>query len=147
MAEDFGFVPDPPKKDKEEDFGFIPDDPASQTKLEYVEKGGKPEDVYSPERLQTLVEQGPAALIAEPPMRREDGSIAGPTIPTKEALDKGLIEKRAEPAVEKAMAQGVETVSSGFDKEKGVGFAVGRDKQGEVVRVEEKPDDFGFVHW
>lgn len=145
MAEDFGFVPDPPKKDKEENFGFIPDDPVSQTKREYVENGGKPEDVYSPERLQTLVEKGPAALIAEPPLKRKDGSIAGPTIPTEDALAKGLIEKRAEPAVIKAMDQGVETVSSGFDKEKGVGFAVGRDKQGEAVRVEEKPDDFGFV--
>ena len=145
MAEDFGFVPDPRKKDKEEDFGFIPDDPATQTKREYVEKGGKPEDVYSPERARVLVEQGPDALIAEPPMRREDGSIAGPTLPTEEALAKGLIEKRAEPAVEKALKQGVDTVSSGFDEEKGVGFAVGRDKRGEVVRVEEEPEDFGFV--
>ena len=37
------------------------------------------------------------------------------------------------------MAEGVETVSSGFDREKGVGFAVGRDEDGKVVRVEEKP--------
>lgn len=123
--------------------GFFDDilgeDEASRTKREYVEQGGKPEDVYSPERLQTLVEQGPAALAAEPPLKRQDGSIAGPTLPTEEALAKGLIEKNAEPAVRKAMAEGVETVSSGFDREKGVGFAVGRDEDGKVVRVEEKP--------
>jgi hypothetical protein len=96
--------------------GFFDDilgeDEASRTKREYVEQGGKPEDVYSPERLQTLVEQGPAALAAEPPLKRQDGSIAGPTLPTEEALAKGLIEKNAEPAVRKAMAEGVETVSS-----------------------------------
>ena len=145
MAEDFGFVPDPPKKKEKEDFGFIPDDPASQTKREYVEKGGKPEDVYSPERAKILIEQGPEALIAEPPLKREDGSIAGPTLPTEEALAKGLIEKRAEPAVKQALADGVDTVSSGYDQEKGVGFAVGRDKEGKVVRVEKEPDNFGFV--
>ncbi|NBW11263.1 MAG: hypothetical protein EBR82_24855 [Caulobacteraceae bacterium] len=145
MAEDFGFVPDPPKKKEKEDFGFIPDDPASQTKLEYVEQGGKPEDVYSPERAKILVEQGPEALIAEPPLKRGDGSIAGPTLPTEEALAKGLIEKRAEPAVKKALEEGVDTVSSGYDQEKGVGFAVGRGKDGKVVRVEKEPDNFGFV--
>jgi hypothetical protein len=145
MAEDFGFVPDPPKKKEKEDFGFIPDDPASQTKREYVEQGGKPEDVYSPERAKILVEQGPEALIAEPPLKRGDGSIAGPTLPTEEALAKGLIEKRAEPAVKQALADGVDTVSSGYDQEKGVGFAVGRSKDGKVVRVEKEPDNFGFV--
>jgi len=145
MAEDFGFVPDPPKKKEKEDFGFIPDDPASQTKLEYVEQGGKPEDVYSPERAKILIEQGPEALIAKPPLKRGDGSIAGPTLPTEEALAKGLIEKRAEPAVKKALEEGVDTVSSGYDQEKGVGFAVGRNKDGKVVRVEKEPDNFGFV--
>jgi hypothetical protein len=37
------------------------------------------------------------------------------------------------------MNEGVLTVSSGFDKEKGVGFAVGKAKDGRVVRIEEKP--------
>ena len=112
----------------------------SNIKREYVEQGGRPEDVYSPERAKILVEQGPEALIAEPPLKREDGSIAGPTLPTEEALAKGLIEERAKPAVEQALKDGVNTVSSGFDKQKGVGFAVGRDKDGNVVRVEKEPE-------
>ncbi|NDC55447.1 MAG: hypothetical protein EBZ69_01270, partial [Alphaproteobacteria bacterium] len=112
---------------------------ASNIKREYVDQGGKPEDVYSPERAKVLMEQGPEALMAEPPIKRGDGSIAGPTIPTEEALAKGLIEKRAEPAVRKAIENGVNTVSSGYDQERGVGFAVGRDKDGQVVRVEKEP--------
>lgn len=145
MGDDSGFIPDPVEKIKEDDSGFIPDDPASQTKLEYVQNGGRPEDVYSPERLQTLINEGPEALLYEPPIMREDGSIAGPTVPTNEALKNGLIEKKAEPAVIKAMNDGVDTVSSGFDADKGVGFAIGRDKGGDVVRVEEKPDNSGFI--
>ena len=111
MAEDFGFVPDPPKKKEKEDFGFVADREVAAVKDEYVKQGGKPEDVYSPERARILVEQGPEALASEPPIKREDGSIAGPTLPTEEALAKGLIEKRAEPAVKQALADGVNTVS------------------------------------
>lgn len=145
MAEDFGFVPDPPKKKEKEDFGFVADREVAAVKDEYVKQGGRPEDVYSPERARILTEQGPDKLAAEPPLKREDGSIAGPTLPTEEALAKGLIEKRAEPAVKKALEEGVDTVSSGYDQEKGVGFAVGRDRDGKVVRVEKEPDNFGFV--
>ena len=32
---------------------------ASDVKREYVEQGGRPEDVYSPERAKILIEQGP----------------------------------------------------------------------------------------
>jgi hypothetical protein len=128
----------------------------SQIKRDYVSQGGNPLDVYAPERadflanevsknLQSGLSQQEAllkatdALEALPPETRPDGSISAGYAPTEEAIQKGMIQPAALPAVRKAMDEGVLTVSSGFDKEKGVGFAVGRAKDGQVVRIEEKP--------
>lgn len=110
---------------------------AGKIKQEYVAKGGRPEDVYSPERVDALRRGGPTTLMEDRPMKRTDGSIAGPYMPIKDAMSMGLIEEGAIPAVQKALKQGVHTVSSGFDTHKGVGFAVGRDRAGRVVRVEQ----------
>jgi hypothetical protein len=128
----------------------------SQIKRDYVSQGGNPLDVYAPERANLLttefnknLEAGLSqedamlkatdALEAMPPETRPDGSISAGYLPTEEAIQKGMIQPAALPAVRKAMDEGVLTVSSGFDKEKGVGFAVGKAKDGRVVRVEEKP--------
>jgi hypothetical protein len=128
----------------------------SQIKRDYVSQGGNPLDVYAPERadlfanelnknLQSGLSQQEAILKATdtlealPPETRQDGSISAGYAPTEEAINKGMIQPEALQAVRKAQAQGVLTVSSGFDKEKGVGFAVGRAKDGNVVRVEQKP--------
>lgn len=128
----------------------------SQIKRDYVSQGGNPLDVYAPERadfftnelnknLQSGLPQDEAmikatnALEALPPETRPDGSISAGYAPTEEAIQKGMIQPSALPAVRKAMNEGVLTVSSGFDKDKGVGFAVGKAKDGRVVRIEEKP--------
>lgn len=128
----------------------------SQIKRDYVSQGGNPLDVYAPERadflanevsknLQSGLSQQEAllkatdALEALPPETRPDGSISAGYAPTEEAIQKGMIQPAALPAVRKAMDEGVLTVSSGFDKEKGVGFAVGKARDGRVVRIEEKP--------
>ena len=128
----------------------------SQIKRDYVSQGGNPLDVYAPERasllttefnknLQSGLSQEEAmikatdVLEALPPETRPDGSISAGYAPTEEAIQKGMIQPAALPAVRKAMNEGVLTVSSGFDKEKGVGFAVGKAKDGRVVRIEEKP--------
>jgi len=128
----------------------------SQIKRDYVSQGGNPLDVYAPERadlftnelnknLQSGLSQQEAILKATdtlealPPETRPDGSISAGYAPTEEAIQKGMIQPAALPAVRKAMNEGVLTVSSGFDKDKGVGFAVGKAKDGRVVRIEEKP--------
>ena len=128
----------------------------SQIKRDYVSQGGNPLDVYAPERadflanevnknLQSGLSQQEAllkatdALEALPPETRPDGSISAGYAPTEEAIQKGMIQPAALPAVRKAMNEGVLTVSSGFDKDKGVGFAVGKARDGRVVRIEEKP--------
>jgi hypothetical protein len=128
----------------------------SQIKRDYVSQGGNPLDVYAPERANMLttefnknLESGLSqedamlkatdALEALPPETRPDGSISAGYLPTEEAIQKGMIQPAALPAVRKAMNEGVLTVSSGFDKDKGVGFAVGKAKDGRVVRIEEKP--------
>jgi hypothetical protein len=128
----------------------------SQIKRDYVSQGGNPLDVYAPERadlftnelnknLQSGLSQEEAILKATdtlealPPETRPDGSISAGYAPTEEAIKKGMVQPEALQAVRKAQAQGVLTVSSGFDKEKGVGFAVGKAKDGSVVRIEEKP--------
>jgi len=128
----------------------------SQIKRDYVSQGGNPLDVYAPERadlftnelnknLQSGLSQQEAILKATdtlealPPETRPDGSISAGYAPTEEAIQKGIIQPAALPAVRKAMDEGVLTVSSGFDKDKGVGFAVGKAKDGRVVRIEEKP--------
>lgn len=109
---------------------------AGQIKMEYVANGGNPGDVYSPERVKVLLERGPQALVEEPMQQRGDGSIAGPYVPTEIALANNMIEKRAVPAVRAAMQAGVNTVSSGYDSKKKVGFAIGRAPTGQVVRME-----------
>jgi len=128
----------------------------SQIKRDYVSQGGNPLDVYAPERANLLttefnknLESGMSqedamlkatdALEAMPTETRPDGSISAGYLPTEEAIQKGMIQPAALPAVRKAMDEGVLTVSSGFDKEKGVGFAVGKAKDGRIVRIEEKP--------
>jgi hypothetical protein len=128
----------------------------SQIKRDYVSQGGNPLDVYAPERADFLnnelnknIQSGLSkeeamlkatdALEALPPETRPDGSISAGYAPTEEAIKKGMVQPEALQAVRKAQAQGVLTVSSGFDKEKGVGFAVGKAKDGSVVRIEEKP--------
>jgi hypothetical protein len=128
----------------------------SQIKRDYVAQGGNPLDVYAPERADFLnnelnknIQSGLSpkdallkatdALEALPPETRPDGSISAGYAPTEEAIKKGLIQPEALPAVRKAMDEGVLTVSSGFDKEKGVGFAVGKAKDGQIVRIEERP--------
>lgn len=107
---------------------------AGQIKTEYVAGGGDPADVYSPERVQAYADGGPAALEGEPMQTREDGSIAGPYVPTEMALANNMVQRQAIPAVLAALTDGVQTVSSGVRD--GVGFAIGRAPDGSIVRVE-----------
>lgn len=109
---------------------------AGAVKAEYLAAGGRPDHVISPERLETLRRQGPAGLLAQPSAQRRDGSIAGPYVPTEMAVAMNMIEPRALPAVLTATRAGVNTVSSGVDRQSGRGFAVGRAPSGQVVRVE-----------
>lgn len=145
------FVPE-----QEQDLEFAPlsqEEAGNLTKAEYLASGGKPEEVISPERKaildqetqrqlqagltpqQASVEAG-KALDAMGTIRRPDGTIAEGYKPTAQALAKGIIEKAAIPAVKEAQRLGIETVSSGTDKDTGVGFAIGRNKDGKVVRFE-----------
>ena len=110
---------------------------AGQVKAEYVASGGKPEEVYSPERVSALANGGPLALLRDEGKLRADGSIAAPYVPTELALATNLIEPAAMPAVIEAMRRGINTVSSGRDAETGRGFAIGRDPNGGVVRIME----------
>jgi hypothetical protein len=107
---------------------------AGQIKQQYVAEGGDPSEVYSPERVEALMHGGPEALIEEQAMERGDGSIAAPYVPTELALEQGMIEPGAVPAVLAGLMSGINTVSSGIGKD-GRGFAVGRDQSGAVVRV------------
>lgn len=111
-------------------------DEASQIKQEYVQQGGDPMHVYSPERMDTLMQEGPEAMMAEPAMERPDGSIAGPYVPTEMALATNMIEPRAVPAVLSALQQGINTVSSGYDEGLGISYAIGRTPDGRVIRVQ-----------
>jgi hypothetical protein len=106
---------------------------AGRIRQQYVEQGGRPEDVYSPERVEALTQGRHGELAGA--TAREDGSIAAPYVPTELALTAGLIEPRAVPAVMDAMNKGINTVSSGKDNETGKGFAIGRDPAGRVVKV------------
>jgi hypothetical protein len=145
------FVPE-----QEQDLEFAPlsqEEAGNLTKAEYLASGGKPEEVISPERKtildqetqrqlqagatpqQASVEAG-KALDAMGTIRRPDGTIAEGYKPTAQALSEGIIEKAAIPAVKEAQRLGIETVSSGTDKDTGVGFAIGRNKDGKVVRFE-----------
>lgn len=107
---------------------------AGRIKQEYVAAGGNSADVYSPERTQAAAAGGMGGLEREPPMQREDGSIAGPYVPTEMALAMNMVEPAARSAVLAALQDGVNTVSSGVDQD-GAGFAIGRSPSGQVVKV------------
>jgi hypothetical protein len=108
---------------------------AGNIKAEYVAGGGNPDDVYSPERLAKFLEEGPQSLLQSASMQRDDGSIAGPYVPTELALTNNMIEPGAVPAVMQALNRGINTVSSGVDQRSGQGFAIGRDPNGQVVKL------------
>ena len=149
------FVPE-----QEQDSEFVPltqEEAGNLTKAEYLSSGGAPEDVISPEREAVLqqetqrqlqagatpeqasIEAG-KALDAMGTIRRPDGTIAEGYKPTEQALAEGIIETPAIPAVKEAQRLGIETVSSGTDKDTGFGFAIGRNKDGKVVRFEADKD-------
>ena len=149
------FVPE-----QEQDSEFVPltqEEAGNLTKEEYLSSGGAPEDVISPEReavlqqetqrqlqagatpQQASIEAG-KALDAMGTIRRPDGTIAEGYKPTAQALAEGIIETPAIPAVKEAQRLGIETVSSGTDKDTGFGFAIGRNKDGKVVRFEADKD-------
>ena len=149
------FVPE-----QEQDLEFAPlsqEDAGNLTKSDYLASGGAPEDVISPEReavlqqetqrqlqagatpQQASIEAG-KAVDAMGTIRRPDGTIAEGYKPTAQALAEGIIETPAIPAVKEAQRLGIETVSSGTDKATGVGFAIGRNKDGKVVRFEADKD-------
>jgi hypothetical protein len=145
------FVPE------EQELEFVPEaQDGNLTKARYLASGGKPEDVISPEResvlraetqrqLQAGATPEQAALAAGQAVdrmgaiRRPDGTIAEGFKPTEQALREGIIEKPAIPAVQEAQKLGIETVSSGTDKDTGGGFAIGKTKDGKLVRVESSP--------
>ena len=89
----------------------------------------------------------PVGPAPNPPQTRPDGSIAGPYNPLVNApgavgatAKDEVIEPRARNAVELAQSRGIKTVSSGFDEARNVGWAVGRDANGELKRIEAAPD-------
>jgi len=149
------FVPE-----QEQDLEFAPlsqEEAGNLTKADYLASGGAPEDVISPEREAVLQQETQRQLQAgatpqqasiEPgkavdamgTIRRPDGTIAEGYKPTAQALAEGIIETPAIPAVKEAQRLGIETVSSGTDKATGVGFAIGRNKDGKVVRFEADKD-------
>ncbi len=149
------FVPE-----QEQDLEFAPlsqEEAGNLTKADYLAAGGAPEDVISPDReavlqqetqrqlqagatpQQASIEAG-KAVDAMGTIRRPDGTIAEGYKPTAKALAEGIIETPAIPAVKEAQRLGIETVSSGTDKATGVGFAIGRNKDGKVVRFEADKD-------
>jgi len=149
------FVPE-----QEQDLEFVPlsnEDAGNLTKADYLAAGGKPEEVISPERQAVLQQetqrqlqagatpqqasiQAGKAVDAMGIIRRPDGTIAEGYKPTAQALAEGIIEQAAIPAVKEAQKFGIETVSSGTDKATGIGFAIGRNKEGKVVRFEADKD-------
>ena len=146
------FVPE-----QEQDLEFVPEaQDGNLTKAQYIASGGKPEDVISTEReavlraeTQRQLQAGATpeqaaraageAVDAMGAIKRPDGTIAEGFRPTEQALAEGIIEKPAIPAVREAQKLGIETVSSGTDKETGGGFAIGKDKNGKLVRIESSP--------
>lgn len=145
------FVPE------EQELEFVPEaQDGNLTKAQYIASGGRPEDVISPEReavlqaetqrqLQAGATPEQAAVAAGQAVdqmgtiRRPDGTIAEGFKPTEQALREGIIEQPAIPAVKEAQRLGIETVSSGTDKDTGGGFAIGKTKEGKLVRVESSP--------
>jgi len=146
------FVPE-----QEQDLEFVPEtQDGNLTKAQYIASGGKPEDVISPERETVLREETQRqlqagatpeqaaqaagnAVDAMGAIKRPNGTIAEGFKPTEQALAEGIIEKPAIPAVREAQRLGIETVSSGTDKDTGGGFAIGKDKNGKLVRIESSP--------
>lgn len=116
------------------EYGRLADE-AGRVKAEYVAAGGDPADVYSPERLAALANGGPRELLSMKSLMRDDGTVAAPFVPTPLALASGMVEPRAVPAVKAAMRSGVKTVSSGTDQKTGKGFAIGRDPNGNTVKL------------
>ena len=116
------------------DFGRLNKE-AGDTKLQYMQAGGDPADVASPERLAALANGGPSKLLSMKSLMRDDGTIAAPFVPTPLALAANLIEPAAVPVVKAAMKSGIKTVSSGTDPNTGVGFAIGKDEAGQIVKV------------
>lgn len=115
-------------------FGKLAEE-AGEVKAEYVAAGGRPEDVYSPERISALANGGPLALLREEGRLRADGTVAAPYVPTPLALATNMVEPAAVPVVLDAMRRGINTVSSGTDADTGRGFAIGRDPNGQVVKL------------
>ena len=111
-------------------------DAAGKVKSEYVQAGGNPLHVYSPEAVDAMTKGGVDGLMNRPLQQRPDGSIDGPYVPTPLALANNMIERRAVPAVAAATKAGIHTVSSGVHPESGIGFAIGRAPSGHVVRVD-----------
>jgi hypothetical protein len=109
---------------------------AGLIKMQYMQQGGNPEHVASPERVEAFNRGGLSGLLDEPVRQRKDGSIAAPYVPVQQALANNMIEPQAVPAVMDAVNSGVFTVSSGVNKDTGRGFAVGRAPSGQIVRVE-----------
>lgn len=107
---------------------------AGRIKEEYVAGGGDPAEVYSPERMDELARGGGSSVAELPPSLREDGSIAGPYVPTELALANNMIEPGALPAVLAGLLGGVNTVSSGVGPD-GRGYAIGREPGGSVCRI------------
>lgn len=102
------------------------DQVASRERLEVAEAaraGGA-----TPEQVARLVQSLPSEA-------RPDGTIAAGYVPSGQALEQGLIEPAAVPAVEAARARGIEPVTSGTTP-LGDGFAVGVDSAGNLRRVE-----------
>ena len=146
------FVPE------EQELEFVPESQdGNLTKAQYIASGGRPEDVISPEReavlqaetqrqLQAGATPEQAAVAAGQAVdqmgaiKRPDGTIAEGYKPTEQALREGIIEQPAIPAVKEAQRLGIETVSSGTDKDTGGGFAVGKTKEGKLVRIESSPE-------
>jgi hypothetical protein len=101
-----------------------------------------PEESFSPERVEVYraaleaggtPEQAAEILRNTPPETRADGTIAAGYDPA--AREKGLIEPGAIEAYDAAVEQGIQPVTSGTTPE-GTGYAIGRDKQGRVRRIE-----------
>ncbi len=115
--------------------GGLTDHQAGMAKYDYLQQGGDPEKVVSPERFAALRRGGPSALDAMPNATRPDGSIAAGYKPTAQALREGLIEKAAVPTVQGAEARGIRTVSSGVDRKSGDPYAIGVGLDGKVREV------------
>lgn len=150
-----GLAPDPKVLALVEDAAPKPPpsaDPVAATEVlkDAVDKGlVAPEEVVSPERAEEYrqseyearrdgatpeqaAEFAAARVETMPAATRPDGTVAGPTVPTEQALAEGMIEGPARPLVEEIVAEGGDTVSSGVGAD-GRPFAVGVDARGETI--------------